>query len=144
MRRLALVLPLTALIACSLPATSFDSYRAKALDAAEETISQAQTAIFTAELSARGRFLDASVPVQLEDAEQAAAGAMAHFASVQPPDDRSEALRRSVLPLLQDTSDLIARMRFAARAGDEAELQRLRGSLEGPLRRLEAWVEPLA
>jgi hypothetical protein len=129
---------------CSLPATSFEAYRSKAVSAAKETVSQAETAILTVELSSRDRLLGPSVPVQLESAERASAAAVGHFASVQPPDDRSEDLRRSLLPLLQETSDLIARMRFAASRYHEARLERLREALEQPLRRLEARIGPIA
>jgi hypothetical protein len=127
---------------CSLPALSFADYRGKAIEAAEETISQGETAILTAELADRDRLFRPAVSVQLEGAEQAAAAAAQDFASVLPPDAPSEDLRRTVLPLLEQTSDLIARMRFAARRGDGGQLQELRAALEEPLRRLESFVEP--
>jgi hypothetical protein len=125
---------------CSLPAISFADYRGKAIEAAEETISQGETAILTAELADRDRLFSPAVSAQLEGAEQAAAAAAADFASVLPPDGRSEDLRRTVLPLLGQTSDLIARMRFAARQGDTSQLQELMAALEDPLRQLEDWV----
>jgi hypothetical protein len=127
-------------VACSLPALSFADYRGKAIEAAEETISQGETAILTAELASRDRLFSPAVSVQLEGAERAASAAAEDFAAVLPPDARSENLRRTVLPLLEQTSDLIARMRFAARDGDAGQLQELRSSLEDPLRRLEDWV----
>jgi hypothetical protein len=122
---------------CSLPALTFADYRGKAIEAAEETISQGETAVLTAELADRDRLFSPAVSVQLESAEQAAAAAVDNFASVLPPDGRSEDLRRTILPLLEQTSDLIARMRFAARRGDASQLQELRASLEEPLRLLE-------
>jgi hypothetical protein len=127
-------------VACSLPAFSFDDYRGKAIEAAEETISQGETAILSAELADRDRLFSPAVAVQLEGAEQAAAAAAEDLASVLPPDGRSEDLRRTILPLLEQTSDLIARMRFAAREGDADRLQELRTALGDPLRRLEDWV----
>jgi hypothetical protein len=144
MRRLLVPCVLVALTACSLPAFTFDDYRGKAVEAAEEAISQGETATLTAELARRDRLFPTSVAVQLEDAEEAAVAVVDGFASVLPPDEPSEQLRRSVLPLIQDTSDLIARMRFAARHGDVARLRELTGSLEDPLRRLEAFVEQTA
>jgi hypothetical protein len=125
---------------CSLPALTFADYRGKAIEAAEETISQGETAVLTAELADRDRLFSPAVSVQLESAEQAAAAAVENFASVLPPDGRSEDLRRTILPLLEQTSDLIARMRFAARRGDARQLQELRASLEEPLHVLERSV----
>jgi hypothetical protein len=141
-RSLGFVVVVLLSVACSLPALSFDDYRGKAIEAAEETISQGETAILTAELADRDRLFSPAVSVQLEGAEQAATAAAQDFASVLPPDDRSEDLRGMVLPLLKQTSDLIARMRFAAREGDADQLQDLGDSLEDPLRRLQDWVEP--
>ena len=141
MRRMALLAALIALLgSCSLPALTFADYRGKAIEAAEETISQGETALLTAELADRDRLFSPAVSVQLESAEQAAAAVAQDFASVLPPDGRSEDLRRTVLPLLEQTSDLIAQMRFAARHGDAGRLQELRAALEDPLRQLEDWV----
>jgi len=127
---------------CGLPAFDAGDYRSKAVDAVEEAISQAQTAILTAELARRNRTFGASIVVQLEDAEEEAAGATEDFAAVLPPDDRSAALRRVLLPMLEQTSDLLSRMRFAARHGEIARLRLLAAALAAPLRRLERWVEP--
>ena len=141
MRRVALLASLIALLgSCSLPALTFADYRGKAIEAAEETISQGETALLTAELADRDRLFSPAVSVQLESAEQAAAAVAQDFSSILPPDGRSEELRRTVLPLLERTSDLIAEMRFAARRGDAGRLQELRAALEDPLRQLEDWV----
>jgi hypothetical protein len=145
MRRVLLFSSAIALLgSCSLPALSFDDYRGKAIETAEEMISQGETAILTAELAARGRLFSPSVTVQLEEAEESAEAAASEFASVLPPDERSERLRRTVLPVLQEAADLIARMRFAARERDTGQLAELRASLEDSLPRLEDWVEPAA
>ena len=144
-RRGLLLLSLSTLTAaCSLPAPSFESYRAKAIDAAEQTISQGQTAILTAALLERDRLFAPTAAVQLEDAEEAATAATQDFAAVLPPDDRSQDLRGTVLPDLQLVSDLISRMRFALRHRDVEQAVRLRSSLDDPLDRLERWTEPFA
>jgi hypothetical protein len=131
-------------VACALPATSFEAYRAKAVVAAEETISQAETAVLTVELADRDRLFGEIAAIELESAERAAVAATDDFAAVLPPDDRSERLRGTILPTLEDASDLIARIRFAVRHGDLDEARRLRSLLRGPLARLERWVEPFA
>jgi hypothetical protein len=128
-------------IACSLPATSFAAYRSKAIDAVEEAVSQARTAILTADLASRDRLLAPSVKVQLEEAEAAATSAVDGFAAVLPPDPDSDALRRRLLPILGDVVDLIASMRFEAARGNTDELVRIRPSLSGPTDRLDAWAK---
>jgi hypothetical protein len=135
-----LVFALAVCTACGLPAFDAGDYRGKATDAVEETLSEAQTAIFTAELTGRNRTFRSSTIVQLEDAEKAAAGVTDDFAAVLPPDDRSQALRQRLLPTLSEAADLISRMRFAARRDDLHELDRLAGALDGPVRRLERWL----
>jgi hypothetical protein len=140
-RRLLLLCLAAAVVGCSLPALSFESYRGKAVEAAEEMISQAGSAILAADLAARGRLFGPSVSIQLEDAEEAAAATADDFASLLPPDDRSEGIRRTVLPPLVDATDLITQMRFAAQRGDLDELRQLRSSLQDPVDRLEQLVE---
>jgi hypothetical protein len=131
-------------VACSLPATTFEAYRAKAADAALEVVSQARTAILVSHLDGRDRLLSSAVAVQLRDAEKAAATAVVAFGSVQPPDARADHLRARILPLLERASDAIARMRFEATPDDTAALLRLRSSLIDPAGSLERWAETVA
>jgi hypothetical protein len=127
---------------CSLPALDFGDYHFKATEAADATISEAQTAILAGDLWLRGRLFHNSLAVQLEDAEQAAAAALDGFASIlPPPDHRSEALRADLVPLLENTADLIAQLRFAVRHGDVVGFRRLHRSLEESTRRLETWAD---
>ena len=127
-------------VGCSLPATTFDAYEDKAIHAAEDVLSQARTAVLAADLARRDRTFPVSVAVQLEEAETAAVGANDEFAAILPPDQRSEALRRELLPLLEDAADLIARMRFEARRGDVTALVGLADTLAEPADRIDAWV----
>lgn len=143
-RRSAIVLLFVCSAACSLPATTFEAYRAKAANAAIEVVSQARTAILVAHLDGQDRTLSNAVAVQLRDAEKAAAAAVANFASVQPPDARADHLRARILPLVQRTSDAIARMRFEATRDDRAALLRSRASLVDPADTLERWAESVA
>jgi hypothetical protein len=140
-RRCATAFLLLLSVACSLPATTFDAYRSKAVDAAEEVVSQARTVILVADLARRDRLLGSAIPVQLQATEATAAGAVASFASMLPPDPRSDELRAEILPRLEGASDLIARMRFAARRGDAASLPSLAAALTGPTDRLERWIQ---
>ena len=139
--RSLLALVICVAVGCSLPATTFESYRSKAAEAADEVVSQARTAILLAHLAGQERLLDTAVAAQLKDAERAAIGAVQSFASVQPPDARSDHLRVRILPLLERASDAITRMRFEAKRGDTASLLRLRSSLTRPADVLERWAE---
>ena len=127
-------------VGCSLPATTFEAYRSKAAEAAQEVVSQAGTAILTAHLAGQDRLLGSAVAVQLKDAETAAAATVDTFASVQPPDERADHLRARILPVLERASDAITRMRFEARRGDVSALIELSDSLATPTARLEEWV----
>jgi hypothetical protein len=103
---------------CVVPARSFEAYESKAVDSAETALSQARTAILTGELAGRGRLFAPFASVQLQEAEVGADTAASTFASVQPPDASSDALRGELLPLLQDAASLIADLRIEARRGD--------------------------
>ena len=138
--RVLLALVFCAAVGCSLPATTFEAYRSKALDAAEEVASQARTAILTAELARQDRLLATAVAVQLKEAERAASALVESFASVQPPDARADRLRARILPLLERASDAITRMRFEAKRDHMAALVRLRSSLIEPTEVLERWA----
>jgi hypothetical protein len=131
-------------VACFLPATTFESYRAKAAEAALEVVSQARTAILVSHLDGRDRLLSSAVAVQLRDAEKTAATEVAAFAAVQPPDARADHLRARLLPLLDRASDAIARMRFEATRDDTAALLRSRSSLVEPADALERWADSVA
>jgi hypothetical protein len=135
-----LVLALACLVTCSLPARDFGDYLGKATGSADAAISEAETALLAGDLWLRGRLFRQSLAVQLEDAEHAADDAHHGFASVLPPDRRSEALRGVLEPILHETADLIARMRFAARRDDVAGFRRLRGALADSAQRLESWL----
>ena len=139
--RSLLALVICAAVGCSLPATSFESYRSKAADAADEVVSQARTAILTAHLAGQDRLLDTAVAAQLKDAETAAAAVVESFASVQPPDARADQLRARILPVLERASDAITRMRFEAKRGHTAALLGLRSSLIEPTGVLEQWAD---
>jgi hypothetical protein len=142
--RVLLAFVICAAAACSLPATTFDAYRSKAADAAEEVASQARTAILTAHLAGRDRVLATTVAVQLQDAEAAATGAVESLASLQPPDARADHLRARILPVLERAADAITRMRFEAKRADTAALLRLGSSLIEPAAVLERWAQSAA
>ncbi len=127
--RCLLSLALCAVVACVAPAPSFDAYEAKAVDAAEAVASEAETAILVAVLARRDRWFGPTVSVQLQEAETAARQATGTFSSIQPPDRASDRLRERLLPLLERASEVIAKMRIAARRGDVRALVHARRPL---------------
>jgi hypothetical protein len=110
---------------CVAPARSFSAFESKAVDSAESARSDAETAILAADLAARGRLGSATTSDVLQEAAIGAATAAATFATIQPPDPASDALRRELLPELQRAADTIALMQIAARRVDVAAVSDL-------------------
>ena len=101
--------------ACVAPARSEAAYQAKAADTAEAVVSAAQTVILTARLAADGGSFGPTVAVTVADAESDAASARDAFASIQPPDHASDAVRRQVLSTVDRAVRVIELVRIAAR-----------------------------
>lgn len=137
----SLVVALGLWAACSLPALDADDYLAKTEAAVEDAISQANSAILATGLRSSDRLPATTTTVLLEDVERAAADSTDAFASILPPDQRSDDLRARVLPVLDEVADLLSRMRFAARRGDAVALEGLRSSLSSQVATLERWLE---
>jgi hypothetical protein len=120
---------LLATAACVSPARTFAAYEDKAVDTARSALSEARTAILTAELARDERLFGPTISIQLQEAEIGATSSRDTFASIQPPDESSDALRTELLPLLDEAEELVSRMRIAARRGDTEEVVRLAGAL---------------
>jgi hypothetical protein len=110
---------------CVAPARSFSAFESKAVDSAESARSDAETAILAADLAAQGRLASATTSDMLQEAAIGAATAAETFATIQPPDPASDALRRELLPELQRAADTIALMQIAARRVDVAAVSDL-------------------
>ena len=63
------------------------------------------------------------------------------FASIQPPDPESDALRAELLPVLGQAADLIASMRIAARRSDAQTMAAIGAELEPVATTLERFVD---
>jgi hypothetical protein len=100
---------------CVAPARTLADYEAKAADTAAAVVSAARTVVLTARLAAAGRSFWATVAVTVADAEVDAASARDAFASIQPPDEASDAIRRRVLPVVERAVRVIELVRIAAR-----------------------------
>jgi hypothetical protein len=137
---IAVVVAVLVLTGCVLPARSFDDYEGKAVSSAETAISQAQTASLTGITVRRDGLFAPNVSVLLADAETGAVTARDTFASIQPPDDASDALRAELLPLLERTADEIARLRIAARRRDLSAVAQGTGAVDDLTAELERFV----
>jgi hypothetical protein len=124
------------------PARDFAAYRDKAVDSAASSLSQARTAILTAQLANADGLFAPNVSVQLAAAESGAITSRDVFASIQPPDAPSDRLRAVLLPLLTEVVDQIAMMRIAARRNDLRAITPLVGPLSEAADRLERFSEP--
>jgi hypothetical protein len=111
------------------------------VDTAASALSQARTAILSAEIAAGGELFAPNLSVQLQEAESGAVTSRDVFASIQPPDRASDQLRAELLPLLADVADQISQMRIAARRSDLAEAVRLVQPLSETADRLERFDE---
>jgi hypothetical protein len=122
MRRWEAVAAILVLCSCVGPARSFDTYEGKAADTAESVASAVETARLAVEGAAGGRVFAPYLSVLLGEAEGDARGTMVIFASIQPPDARSDALRVQLLDLIDRAEAILSELRIAARGG---ELDRL-------------------
>ena len=104
--------------ACTGPARTASAYQTKATNTADEVVSASRTVVLAAQLGDDGRSFSSTIAVTLEDAETDAETARDAFTSIQPPDASSDAIRASLLPVVEHACDVIADVRIAARRAD--------------------------
>ena len=109
-------------VSCVAPTRSEAAYADKAADTAEAVVSAARTVVLTSHLAAEGRSFGPTVSVTVADAESDAASARDAFASIQPPDEASDAVRRDLLSDVERAVRVIELVRITAR---RHELDRL-------------------
>jgi len=137
----ACILPFyLAAVACVGPARTFETYEGKAVAAAEETVSALRTVILGARVGADGRSFPPTISTLFADVEGDAIGARSAFASIQPPDEASDRLRRELMPLLDEAVGTLAELRIAARRADLPALPRLAAPLVGLADELERFA----
>lgn len=126
--------------ACVAPALSYDAYEGKAAASAESSLSAVRTAILAVRTSDRG--LPATyLAVVAEQAEGDATSVAGQFSSIQPPDERSDGLRRQLRPLLASAAELLELVRIQARRGDIETLGPLVARLAPVADALERFAE---
>ena len=124
--------------ACTGPARSTSSYEDKAVDTADEVVSASRTVTLAAQVGDDGRSFATTIAVTIADAEIDAETARDAFASIQPPDETSDQVRTTLLPMVQQACDTIADVRIAARRSD-ASLSQVAAPLEQIANQLEAF-----
>ena len=145
MRRATAALALVATLVASAcvshpvgPARTFATYEGKARTTAESALSEVQTARLLATTSSDDRSFGPYSGQVLGDAEESLSGLSGTFGSIQPPDDRADALRDELETMIGDAEDHVAALRIAVRRG-EHELDT--SDLDGDVDALETFLE---
>lgn len=115
---------------CVGAARTAEDYEAKAVDTAEAVVSAARTVVLSARLAAEGRSFGPTVAVTVADAEADATSARAAFASIQPPDEASDAIRRELLSRVERAVRVVELVRIAARRDELGRLPTIARPLE--------------
>jgi hypothetical protein len=123
------------------PTRTAQDYELKASATADSVLSAVRTAEIAADAADRGRSFGTTTAVTLADAEAAAEGAAATFASLQPPGPASDVVRDELTAITDDATDVLATLRITARRGDLDALGEQAAPLAGIARELEAFSE---
>lgn len=142
--RIAIALVLLLVIAASLwwqiaPPRSDSGYREEAAKSAESMISHLETARLWAQGIADDEVTEQSASIGIEEAETDASSTASSFESVQPPEGQTE-LRAAYTTLASDATDLLGRLRIAARRGEWGRVPDERDDLQDVTRRFEDFV----
>jgi hypothetical protein len=103
------------LSACVGPARSASSYRLKVRGSAKTALSAVATATFAAQLVRDNGAFATYLSVVLDSAEGDVTSTESTFASIQPPDRESDALREEFDGVLNDAGSAVSSMRISAR-----------------------------
>jgi hypothetical protein len=131
---------LVALVACVGPVRTFDVYVGKAVETAKAVRGAVETARIAASAAGQGKLFSPYLSVILGEAEEHGSGAQGAFSSIQPPDERSDALSRQLGDLVDDAVSLLRDLRIAARRGELDRLVEIADPLRMLSDRLESFV----
>jgi hypothetical protein len=123
------------------PARNFATYQDKAATTAEAALSAVSTTILAAETGSGGKAFGTYLSVLVSEQEDELAGVQGTFASIQPPDQRAEALRTQLNDILQPALDDVTQVRITVRRGRLDDLADVARPLEDDRRRLKSFVE---
>jgi hypothetical protein len=123
------------------PARTFDKYEGKATTSAESALSAVSTTSLAARSGADSKAWGTYLAVVVSEQEDDLNGIAGTFASIQPPDDRADALRDELNAILTDAVDHVADVRIAVRRGQLDTLDRVAAPLAGDERTLRDFIE---
>ena len=123
------------------PARTFDKYQGKANTTAASALSAVSTTSLAALAGAGSKAWGPYLAVLVSEQEDALSGVTGTFGSIQPPDDRADALRAELNGILEQSLEDVTAVRIAVRRGHLAELDRVAAPLAGDAQELRAFIE---
>jgi hypothetical protein len=126
-RRLAWVAVLGScllLVACAAPVLDDGGYRHAALQTSMAMVSDLASGQLAAQLGLRGNSFPPLTDDSVTEAEDDAGSVNSTFSSRQPPDARSDVLRRKMLQALSDGTSALTDLRVAVRMSDRAQVRK--------------------
>jgi hypothetical protein len=112
------------LAACAAPVLDDGGYRHAALQTSMAMVSDLASGQLAAQLGLRGNSFPPFTDGNVTDAENDADSVNSTFSSRQPPDTRSDALRRTMLQALSDGTSALTDLRVAVRMGDRTQVRK--------------------
>jgi hypothetical protein len=141
-RLIALAVVLTA--ACTPhpvgPARTYEDYERKARSTAEAALSAVETTRLAATTGGVGHGFGPYLSVLISEQEEGLNGVQGTFGSIQPPDRRSDDLRRRLDRILVDALDHVTDVRIAVRRGDLEALPEVARPLQGDVDALDRFL----
>jgi hypothetical protein len=122
------------------PARTFHGYELKGESTAKSARSSVETARLAVKVATEGKAFPPYVSVLLSEAETDAANSQGTFAGIQPPDAHADRLRTRLGSLLNQTGDVLSKLRITARRADLDGLRREALPLPSLSRRLDRFA----
>jgi hypothetical protein len=123
------------------PARTFETYEDKAATTAEAALSAVSTTILAAQVGTDGDAWGPYLSILVSEQEDAIVGVQGTFASVQPPDARSDALRTQLDEILQPAVDHVTDVHLSVRRGRLDDLAAVAQPLEDDRVQLRAFLD---
>ena len=123
------------------PARTFETYEDKAATTAEAALSAVSTTILAAQVGTDGDAWGPYLSILISEQEDQIVGVQGTFASVQPPDDRADALRMQLDDILQPAVDHVTDVRLTVRRGRLDDLATVAQPLESDRTQLRAFLD---
>jgi hypothetical protein len=123
------------------PARTFETYEDKATTTAEAALSAVSTTILAAQVGSNGKAWGPYLSILVSEQEDAIVGVQGTFASIQPPDARSDVLRTQLDDILQPAVDHVTDVRVTVRRGRLDDLATVAEPLNNDQSQLRAFLD---